>query len=199
MIRREALQGSVRNLSAIGFKILIDLFASAPRPLRARELPFEFRERHAGESKFDAMIGLEYLMLLADKLVGHVVPVRFLMFAAIGGVGLLVHLAILWAGLTFAALPFAAAQGLATAVAMVGNFTLNNALTYRDRRLHGWKFVTGLLSFCLICSVGAIANVGIASVLFADHAMWWVAGLAGAAMSAIWNYALSSALTWRGA
>jgi dolichol-phosphate mannosyltransferase len=187
----------VRNLSAIGFKILIDLFASSPRPLRVRELPFEFRNRHAGESKFDAMIGLEYLMLLADKLVGHIVPVRFLMFVAVGGVGLLTHLAVLWAGLALLALPFAWAQGAATAVAMVGNFTLNNALTYRDRRLSGWKFLYGLVSFSLICSVGAFANIGIASVLFADHAVWWVAGLAGAAMSAIWNYALTSALTWR--
>lgn len=197
MIRREALQGSVRNLSAIGFKILIDVFASSPRPLRVRELPFEFRERQAGESKFDAMIALEYLMLLADKLVGHVVPVRFLMFMAVGGIGLLTHLAVLWAGLALLAVPFAWAQGAATAAAMVGNFTLNNALTYRDRRLTGWKFLYGLVSFCLICSVGAFANVGIASVLFADHAVWWAAGLAGAAMSAIWNYALTSALTWR--
>ena len=89
MIRREAFQGSLRNLSSIGFKILIDLFASSPRPLRARELPFEFRDRHSGESKFDAMIAVEYMVLLADKLVGHIVPIRFLMFLAVGGVGVL--------------------------------------------------------------------------------------------------------------
>ena len=99
MIRREAFAGALRNLSSIGFKILIDLFASSPEPLRARELPFEFRTRHSGESKFDAMIGIEYLMLLADKLIGHIVPVRFLMFAAVGGSGLVTHLAVLWAGL----------------------------------------------------------------------------------------------------
>jgi dolichol-phosphate mannosyltransferase len=197
MIRREAFAGALRNLSSIGFKILIDLFASSPEPLRARELPFEFRSRHAGESKFDAMIGLEYLMLLADKLIGHIVPVRFLMFVAVGGGGLVTHLAVLWAGLNLVGLPFAAAQGLATGVAMVGNFALNNMLTYRDRRLTGWKFIYGLVSFCAICGVGALANVGIASVLFADHAMWWVAGLAGAAMSVVWNYAVTAALTWR--
>jgi dolichol-phosphate mannosyltransferase len=197
MIRREAFDASVRRLSAIGFKILIDLFASAPEPLRVRELPYEFRDRHAGESKFDTMIGIEYLMLLADKLVGHLVPVRFLMFAAVGGAGLLVHFAVLWAGLALAALPFVVAQTLATGVAMVGNFALNNVLTYRDRRLHGWKFVYGLVSFCLICSVGGVANVGIATLLFANHTIWWLAGIAGAAMGAAWNYALTSALTWR--
>lgn len=66
-----------------------------------------------------------------------------------------------------------------------------------DRHLTGWKFLCGLASLCLICSVGAVANVGIASVLFADHTTCWLLGPAGAAMSAIWNYALSWALTWR--
>lgn len=197
MIRREAFETTVRNLSSIGFKILVDLFASAPQPLRAKELPFEFRNRHSGESKFDAMIAVEYLMLLADKLVGHIVPIRFLSFLAIGGIGVFTHLAVLWASLGLLQFSFANAQIAATGVAMVGNFVLNNMVTYRDRRLTGWKFVHGLISFCLICSIGAIANVSIATVLFADHALWWAAGLAGAAMSAVWNFAMTSALTWR--
>lgn len=195
MLRREAFEQSVRGLSAVGFKILVDLLASAPQPLRVRELPFEFRTRHAGESKFDLAVSFEYGVLLADKLIGHIVPIRFLMFAGVGALGVVTHLAVLWIALM--ALPFAVAQAIATGVAMFGNFALNNALTYRDKRLTGRRFVTGLLSFCAICSVGAVANVGIASVLFADHAMWWVAGIAGAAMSAVWNYALTSALTWR--
>jgi dolichol-phosphate mannosyltransferase len=197
MIRREAFEASLRNLSSIGFKILVDLFASAPQPLRAKELPFEFRNRHSGESKFDAMIAIEYIMLLVDKLVGHIVPIRFLAFLAVGGVGVFIHLAVLWPGLYLLQLPFATAQTTATGVAMVGNFMLNNMVTYRDRRLTGWKFVYGLISFCLICGIGAIANVGIATVLFEDHTMWWVAGLAGAAMSVVWNYAMTSTLTWR--
>ncbi len=197
MIRREAFEASLRNLSSIGFKILVDLFASSPQPLRVKELPFEFRNRHAGESKFDAMIAIEYVMLLADKLVGHIVPIRFLSFLAVGGIGVFIHLAALWAGLYLLLLPFAAAQATATGIAMVGNFVLNNMVTYRDRRLTGWKFVHGLVSFCVICGIGAIANVGVATVLFEDHATWWAAGLVGAAMSVVWNYAMTSALTWR--
>ena len=78
MVRREAFQGSMRRLSNIGFKILLDILASSPRPLQVKEIPFHFRERHAGESKFDALIGWEYLMLLADKIIGHIIPIRFL-------------------------------------------------------------------------------------------------------------------------
>jgi dolichol-phosphate mannosyltransferase len=198
MLRREAFQKSLRHLSSIGFKILLDIFASSPRPLQVKEIPFRFGERHAGESKFDALIGWEYLMLLADKVIGHVIPIRFVVFTLVGGLGLVVHLAALWLCLNLMQLTFELSQATATGVAIIGNFTLNNWLTYHDRRLIGWKFVRGLFSFALICGFGAVANVGIASLLFTQHhAVWWVAGIAGAAMSAVWNYAVTSTLTWR--
>jgi dolichol-phosphate mannosyltransferase len=197
MVRRQAFQGAVRRLSNIGFKILLDILASSPHPLQVKEIPFHFRERHAGESKFDALIGWEYLMLLADKLIGHIVPVRFVLFGLVGGLGLLVHLAVLWLCLNPMHVGFALAQSLATGIAMLGNFALNNVLTYRDRRLTGWRFARGFVSFALICSFGAAANVGIATVLFDQQRSFWLAGIAGAAMSSVWNYAVSSTLTWR--
>lgn len=198
MVRRETFQASVRKLSSIGFKILLDILASSSRPLQIREIPYQFRERHANESKFDALVGWEYLMLLADKIIGHIVPIRFLVFAVIGALGLLVHLSVLWFCLYPMQLTFALSQAVATGVAMTGNFTLNNWLTYHDRRLRGWKFLRGLLSFALICSFGAVANVGIATLLFNNyHSLWWFAGIAGATMSVVWNYAVTSALTWR--
>ena len=198
MLRREAFQGSVRRLSSIGFKILLDVLASSPRSLQVKEIPFHFRERHAGKSKFDALIGWEYLMLLADKVIGHIIPIRFFVFALVGGLGLVVHLALLWLCLNPMQLNFELSQATATGAAIIGNFTLNNWLTYHDRRLTGWRFVRGLFSFALICSFGAIANVGIATLLFTrQHSLWWVAGIAGAAMSAVWNYAVSSTFTWR--
>jgi dolichol-phosphate mannosyltransferase len=197
MVRREAFQGSVRRLSSIGFKILLDTLASSPRPLQVKEIPFHFRERHAGESKFDALIGWEFLMLLADKIIGHIIPIRFFVFALVGGLGLVVHLAVLWFCLSPMQLSFELSQTTATGIAIIGNFTLNNWLTYHDRRLTGWRFVRGLLSFALICSFGAVANVGIATLLFTQrHSLWWVAGIACAAMSSVWNYAVTSALTW---
>jgi dolichol-phosphate mannosyltransferase len=198
MIRREAFQASARQLSNIGFKILLDILASSPRPLQIMEIPFQFRSRHSGVSKFDALIGWEYLMLVVDKTIGHIVPAHFVGFALIGGLGLVVHLIVLWLCLSALHLAFALSQATATGVAIIGNFALNNSLTYRDRRLIGLDFAWGLLSFALICSFGAIANVGIATLLFAEqHSYWWVAGIAGAAMSSVWNYAVTSVLTWR--
>jgi hypothetical protein len=53
MLRREVLEGALRRLCGHGFKILLDILASSPRPLRAKELPYEFRKRQHGESKLD--------------------------------------------------------------------------------------------------------------------------------------------------
>ena len=193
MIERSAFDGAVRRLSGQGFKILLDLFASTPRPFAFAELPLHFRERLHGESKLDTLVAWEYLMLLLQKLLGPAVPVRFLLFSLIGGFGVGVHLTTLWTTLHVASFPIA--QATATMVAMTFNFLLNNLFTYRDRRLRGWRVLSGLLSFYAVCGLGAVANVGIAASIAGNHS-WWLAGLAGAAVSAVWNYAMSSVFTW---
>jgi dolichol-phosphate mannosyltransferase len=193
IIERSAFTEAVRQLSGQGFKILLDLFASSPRPFAFAELPLQFRERLHGESKLDTLVAWEYLMLLLQKLIGPAVPVRFLLFALIGGLGVGVHLTTLWTVLHFADFPLA--QAAATVVAMTGNFLLNNLFTYRDRRLKGWRIVSGLGSFYAVCGIGAAANVGVAASIAGHHA-WWLAGLAGAAVSVVWNYVMSSIFTW---
>ena len=198
MVRRATFDQGVRRLSALGFKILLDLVASLPAPPRVRELPYSFRSRVSGESKLDAGVLRDFLMLLADKLVGHVVPVRFIMFAMVGALGLVAHVLVLGLGMDLGGLSFNRAQVLATGCAIVGNFTVNNLFTFRDRRLRGWGFLRGLLTFTLVSSVGAVGNIGVAAFAFGTaHSSWWVAGLAGAAMSLVWNYAASSIVTWR--
>lgn len=196
IIERRAFEGAMRSLSGQGFKILLDLFASAPRPLAFAEVPLTFRLRVHGESKLDTLVAWEYLMLLLQKLVGPAVPVRFLLFSVIGGVGVITHLATLWLTVFVCGAVFAVAQAIATTVAMTGNFLLNNLFTYRDRRLRGRRLFAGLISFYAICAAGAVANVGIATYLFGSNEAWWLAGIAGAAVSAVWNYAMSSIFTW---
>lgn len=197
MIRREAFQNAVRRLSGEGYKILLDLFASSPSPLRFAEVPYTFRERVAGESKLDSAVVWEYLLLIADKKFGHIVPARFVLFSFVGLSGVFVHFATLWLAFRPMHVDFAIAQTIATFVAMTSNYALNNALTYRDRRRRGLKFLTGLLSFYLVCSVGVIANVGIANFVFEHRYTWWLAGGAGAVVGTVWNYAASAIFTWR--
>jgi dolichol-phosphate mannosyltransferase len=197
MMRREVFDRAVRDLSGQGFKILLDLLASSPEPVRLKELPFEFRQRRYGTSKLDTLVAWEFGMLLADKIFGNIVPVRFALFAFIGLSGLGVHLAVLRASLALPGFDFTQAQTAATLVAMTWNFFLNNLFTYRDQRLRGWRLLRGLLSFYLICAVGAVGNIGIASYVFATDHHWWLAGIAGAIVGSVWNYAVSSVFTWR--
>jgi len=196
MVRRSSFERCVRRLSEQGYKILLDIFASAPEPLKFKEVAYEFRTRQHGESKLDALVTLEYLLLIMDKLIGHVVPVRFLMFGLVGGSGVGVHFLVLWLAHLVAGLDFATGQTMATFVAMTSNFFLNNALTYRDKRLKGWNQLRGLLTFYFVCGIGVIANVGIANFVFEQDYLWWVAGGAGAIVGAVWNYAASSVFTW---
>lgn len=196
-VRRETFIALVPQLSKMGYKILLDIVASSKAPLRVVELPYEFRTRTAGESKLDNMVALEYVELLLDKIIGKFIPVKLLMFGSIGAVGALVHLALLSMLLNVGGLIFATSQALATFGAMIFNFTLNNELTHRDRKLRGPKWFTGLASFCLACGLGAVANVGLGSMLFAQSWSWWAAALAGVAVGSVWNYVATSWLTWR--
>lgn len=213
MARREVFEGAVRNLSGIGNKILVDMFASSPRPLRFRELPYEFRPRVHGESKLDTLTVWEYLVLLADKMFGRFIPIRLILFSVVGASGVAVHLAVFWAVLLSGAagvfspshaVQFKLAQSAATVVAATSNFFLNNLLTYRDRRLHGWAVLRGLISFLAICSVGAIVSVSFAGQVLSWFPEGWryskyaltFASLSGVAVSAILNYSASSLFTW---
>ena len=204
MLRRDVFEAGMRDLSGQGFKILLDLLASLPAPPRLKELPYQFRNRRYGESKLDTMVAWEFGMLLADKLVGHIVPVRFALFALIGALGVVVDLVVLWAALAVGT-GFIVAQAIATVVAMTSNFFLNNIFTYRDQRLKGWRLWRGLFSFYVICALGAVANVGFAAFIFGGDVHWlaglagipWLASLAGVVVGSVWNYAVSSVFTWK--
>jgi len=197
MMRRASFDPLAENLSTQGFKILLDIVITARGSLRIAEEPFVFGQRAHGESKLDAQVALDFLGLLFAKATGGAVSTRFLSFMLVGASGVVVHLLVLRALLSLFGQGFAVAQAVATLVAMTTNFFLNNALTYRDKRLKGVAMVKGLFGFYLVSVVGALGNVGIASWLYAHDSMWWVAGLAGALMSAVWNYALSNVLVWR--
>ena len=197
MLRRSAFDQVVRRLSTQGYKILLDILLSGPG-LRVKEIPYTFRNRLHGESKLDLIVIVDYLALLIDKIIGHVIPLRFVMFASVGGMGLIVHLAMLALLNRSAGVSFVVANPCAAMVAMAFNFFLNNMLTYRDMRLRGFRpLLRGLLSFCAVCVVGMIANVGIAAVLFQQKYTWWLAATAGIFMGAIWNYTATSIFTWK--
>jgi dolichol-phosphate mannosyltransferase len=198
MLRREIVEECAPDLVPAGFKILADIVASSKQPLKIEEVGYMFRERLAGESKFDIKVGLDFLGLLLNKASGGRIPVRFIFFALVGASGVFVHLMTVHLALTVPDVSFKLAQSIAAMVAMTSNFFINNAITYRDAKLKGfWPLARGLIYFYLVCSVGLIANVGLADWLHDQYPVVTLAALAGVVMGSVWNFALSSLFVWR--
>lgn len=196
MVRREIFASVIYDLSQQGYKILLDIISSSHTPLKIEEVPYVFRTRQEGESKISVMVLAQFLFLIIEKLTHGLIPPRFALFSIVGGFGLLVHLAIL-NGLKLAGFTFIAAQLTATFIAMMSNFVMNNEFTYRDRRLTGLSFFAGLILFCVVCSFGALANVGVAEIAINQFGNWSFAGLAGAIMGAVFNFSAATSLVWR--
>lgn len=197
VLSRDLLDRTVRRLTGRGFKILLDIFLSSDRPVRFTEIPYTMRSRVRGDSKLDALVVWEFVMLLLDKLVGRFIPIRFIMFVTVGCIGAAGHLAVLGVMTRLLDYPFLLGQASATVVAMTINFFLNNLLTQRDRQLQGWRMVSGLASFYLACSIGGAVSVVLANFLFGQGIPWWLSGLLGAVVGAVWNFAITSSFTWQ--
>ncbi len=196
LLRRDLFDALAARLTGQGFKILLDLVLASPRKLDIAEIPYKFRPRLAGESKLDVLVLAQFAGLLLDKALRGTVPLRFISFALVGIIGVLVNILVLQIA-TAAGMDFGKAQTLGTIVAMVMNFQLNNQLTYRAQRLKGTKAWRGLALFMAVCGLGAIANIGIATALYAENGHSLLSGAAGAAVGVVWNYAVSATLVWR--
>lgn len=197
MLKRELFESVVQNLSGTGFKILLDILSTTKRDIRIHELPFNFRSRVHGDSKIDSLVTLEFGLMLLDKWFGRVVPARFLLFTAVGSLGVLLHLSLLWLFYKNFSYDFYFSQVGATVITMTFNFYLNNNLTYRDYRLTGYRFLLGLLSFYGLCSIGAMANFQLAEFLYEKNIFWVLAGISGALIGAVWNYVMTFFFTWK--
>ena len=195
MIRRDRVDAVARKLSDRGFKILFDIIASQKTAPRIVEIPYAFADRAAGESKFDGRIAIDYLGLLLSKLSGDVIPPRALMFGMVGGLGLVIHLSVLEI-LAHSGVPFGLSQLAAAVTAMTSNFLINNLVTYRDRRLRGWRLLGGYLRFCALCGFGLVANIAVADLIHEQTSIVWIAGVGGALFGAAWNYVSTALAVW---
>ncbi len=198
MMNTEQFRSRVSDLTGVGYKILLDILSSRGRELKIAEIPYEFRSRQRGESKLDNKVILEFAELLIARTLGRILPTKFIMFSIVGAFGVLVHLGVLSAIFGTGTTTFITAQIIATVVAMTVNFFVNNFFTYFDRRLLGWRMLTGWLSFSAASAVGALANIGISAYLFETLGFPWLgAALVGIVIGATWNYAITALFTWR--
>ena len=205
LLKADTLRADAHRLSGVGFKILLDILATVDTTLRVKEFPMSFAARAEGESKLDRTVVFEFLVGLYDKWLGRIIPTRFALFGTIGAAGVVVHMAVLTAVLAafggrfqgHLLTAFEIGQTIAALVAMTFNFVLNNALTYADKRLTGFAALAkGWAKFGLTCSVGLLANVGVAAVLVRFGFHEYPAAITGIIIGSVWNFALSSKFVW---
>ncbi|MFE4725081.1 glycosyltransferase [Microbacterium sp. NPDC056736] len=109
-----------------GFKILLEILAR--RPMRIAEVPFDFADRHAGESKASIRQGVHFLTQLTALRFG-----KMSLFAVIGGLGAVANVAIVWA-LTGLGVDYIIAAIVAAEVTIIGNFLLLERFVFHDMR-----------------------------------------------------------------
>ena len=210
MLRSETLRKDAHRLSGVGFKILLDILATVDAPLRIKEFPMNFAARAEGESKLDRTVIFEFLVGLYDKWLGRIIPTRFALFGTVGAMGVVVQFAMLFLVLNVILgepfkyghwdsdrTTFNIANAVASVTAMTFNFTLNNELTYADKRLRGFVPMSrGWAKFAMACAVGVFANVAATDALKRMHFHDVLAVLIGIIVASVWNFALSSKFVW---
>ncbi|KAK3604012.1 hypothetical protein CHS0354_026811 [Potamilus streckersoni] len=198
MLRASFLEKIAPNLSGIGFKILLDIIMSAGKNIKTAEVPYTFKKRVHGESKLGIDTILDLGFLLADKRFGALLPLRFLLFILVGGIGMLIHLGIMYAleqfyGHRF----FADNQLIAGTVTIAFNYLLDNLITFKENRRRGAAFFFGLIKFYLVCAIGLLGNVLISVSIYNYEFHWVLAAMAGAFYGGFVNFSLSRILIWK--
>ena len=124
LIDRRAVDAA--TLRPRGFKILLEILAR--KNLRVAEVPFDFADRHAGESKASMRQGMHFLTQLTALRFG-----KMSLFAVIGGLGAIANVAIVWV-LTQAGVNYIAAAIIASEVTIIGNFLLIERFVFQDMK-----------------------------------------------------------------
>ena len=212
MLRREDFLAIREQLNPGGFKILLEILAKL-KPQGIVEIPYTFRPRSAGRSKLSTKVAFEYARQLARlSRLNSALSVRFLKFGLVGVLGIAVNLISMALVISFLRYRDWRASALATFLAMLHNYVLNNVWTFRDRKHTGIGFLRGCLLYVATCSIGLLLMTGVYSGLTATlaklvHQGEKTAGLPASALlfsqfvgvlfGAVSNFLLNETITWR--
>src|SRR5256885_11297268 len=162
MMRRERFEELAPQLSSQGFKILLDIVATARGSLAIAELPFVFAARRHGESKLDTRVALDFAALVLAKLTNDTVSFRFLLFCLVGLTGIAIHMAVLQFAVSLGT-RFGWAQTISTFAPIRWNFVLHKMFTHPDQRPTGRQFGTGPIPLSVGSAGRALSKPGIAT------------------------------------
>ena len=198
-ITRALHESTTPQVNPKGFKILLEYLART-QASDVREVGYTFRGRQHGESKLSNDVIFEYLEALWGlSKFSDILSWRFLNYALVGCVGLVVNVTVL--RLLTHGVGASESQALMIAVetSIISNFFLNNSITFRKQRFKGLaKTLRGLLMFNAICATGAFINHSLAlNIRQAEFANIYFATALGYIIATIWNYVVNTHVCWK--
>jgi len=119
------------KLKPTSWKIMLEVLVKA-NPTKIQEVPIQFDERNAGESKFNTKQMKAYLKHLL--LLFLYKRKKFIKFCIVGGSGALIHFAIVWTLTEAAGLWYMLSTAISIAIVVTWNFTLNSFWTFSQNK-----------------------------------------------------------------
>ncbi len=193
---RQAIAGA--ELKPAGYKIILEIMVQG-KFQNVAEVPYTFRTRSRGHSKLNARQQIEYLRHIYSLMGRSGELIRFVKFCLVGASGVGVDLGLTKLLTEFVGLFYVLSGAIATECAIISNFTLNDYITFRDRRSKGAKaFLYRLVQFNVVSLAGLGITQGVLWLLTSFFGVYYlVSKLCGIAVAMVWNYLANRWWTWR--
>jgi dolichol-phosphate mannosyltransferase len=193
LVRRAALD--LNRLQPNGFKILLEIVGKTPN-LRIASVPFQFGERHAGESKASVQEGMRFLSLLLTLRLGAGF-MRFTQFGLVGLSGLLVNSLLLAFWTETVGIYYLASLLLATQGSSLWNFFLSEFWVFTKTTDDGQRINRGAM-FLLMNNAALLARgpivFGLTSFLGVNYLISNVVSMVALLLL---RYAVADSLIWK--
>ncbi len=179
-----------------GYKILLE-FLGKCRWHSFKEIPYTFQNRKLGNSKLKTTTIIDFIKQLISI---SIFPgrawdelKRILCFGIVGITGIAVNMVVLAALKNY--LPLIGASFIAIELAIISNFILNDAWTFKENNNGTW--LHRMISYNGVAVGGMVINM-VALVILTTIGVWYVvANLVGILLGFAWNFLVNRKTTWR--
>jgi len=188
--RKSILEGV--GLKAQSWKIMLEILVRA-NPTAVMEVPITFKDRKAGQSKFNSKQVKAYLL--------HIVRLAvykynaFIRFGLIGLVGALIHFTILYTLTDIAGIWYILSAVTAIVLTSTFNYFMNHKFTFKDRRIS--NHLLGWAKYQLLSGITDSIYLGLLALFTEVFGMWYLASaLIAVLMIYPVKFIVASSLIW---
>lgn len=189
---------SCSNSTSVGVKLLLEILVKGSYD-KTTEVPYVFKKRNEGKSKFSLKDCFIYLRQLLHLMRFSGETRRILKFCIVGASGVGVNEGLLWLLTEKAGLPYMFSGVLSVESAILSNFTWNELWTFKDlKRTKQTNVLHRALRFNLVRIAGLVANLTILYLLSGHFGIHYlISNLIAIVAATMWNYIASLILVWK--